>query len=168
MTRVYELFLPPQSPPLRLILSILGCDFCSPTTVSVPVTELWKETSGLNRWFEEKGTTCWRGAAGRRGELSQPLRFPPPAFRSSSITRGDMRGKGHEVMWQAMQHFSFLLHSCSRIIQQSGDTWGQKISNMLFALFPIFTLYIFIYTVHDLPDGITWRDYIIIKYRFLY
>lgn len=108
MTRVYELFLPPQSPLLKLILSILGCDFCSPTTVSVPVTELCKETSF---WIvvlkKKKGTTCWRSTAGTEGSCHTLSVSPVPlAFRSSSIRRGYMQGKrswGHMTGHAASQ-----------------------------------------------------------------
>lgn len=53
------------------------------------------------------------------GKLSHPQRSPP-AFTSSSIRGGYMQGKGYEVIWHAMQHFSLLLflllHRCSWII----------------------------------------------------
>ncbi|GAA6223957.1 uncharacterized [Lates japonicus] len=103
MTRVYELFLPPQDPLLKLILSILGCNFCSPTTVSVPVTEPWKETSELNCFFfSKKRHYLLKEHCRDRDKLSHHQRFPP-AFRSSSIRGGHMQGKGHLTCHAALQ-----------------------------------------------------------------
>lgn len=56
-----------------LSLSFLGCDFCSPTTVSVPVTELLTETSGLNGCFEKKRHYLLKERCRNWGRLSPPL-----------------------------------------------------------------------------------------------
>lgn len=91
---------------------LLGCDFCSPTTVSVPVTEFWKETSEWNQSLKKRHYLLKATQQHCRdwGKLSYPQRFPL-AFRSSSISGGHMQGKGYEVIWHAMQHFRFLLHT---------------------------------------------------------
>ncbi len=154
MTRVYLSFLPPQSPLLKLILSILGCDFCSPTTVSVPVTELWKETSELNRCFEKrkerkKGTTCWRSTAGTEASchtLSVP-HWPSHLAQSEEVT---CRAK-------VMRSYDMPCSISASIgaVGQSSDRWGcinAAISSMPCALLPIFSLQI----VHFIYIHCTW------------
>lgn len=77
----------PQSPLLKLISSILGCDFCSPTTLSLsaPVTELWKETSQLNRCFGEKALYLLKELGDEASCLTLSVPFSP--HRPSDQTR---------------------------------------------------------------------------------
>lgn len=92
-----------------LILSILGCDFCISPIVSVPDTEGQKETLQVNQCFKEKALPAEGALAGTEASY-HTISYTLLAFRSSTIRGGHMQGKGHEVMWHAMQHFSLLLH----------------------------------------------------------
>lgn len=94
MTQVYELFLPPQSPLLKLILSIPGCDFCSPTTLSVPVNELWKETSQSNRCFEEKAQPAEGALRGLRQAVT-----PSASPAGPQITLNKRRLHAGQRLW---------------------------------------------------------------------
>lgn len=91
------------------ILSILGCDFCISPIVSVPDTEGQKETLQVNQCFKEKALPAEGALAGTEASY-HTISYSLLAFRSSTIRGGHMQGKGHEVMWHAMQHFSLLLH----------------------------------------------------------
>lgn len=114
----------PQSPLLKLISSILGCDFCSPTTLSLCSSHWAVERDFTTEsLFWRKGTIPIEGAGGW-GELSHPQRpvLPPPSFRSNSIKGGYMQGKGCEVTWHAMQLPSS--YGQSDHSQQGGGRWG--------------------------------------------
>lgn len=73
MYELNELLLPPQGLLLKLMLSMLGYDFCSPTVVSVPVTEL---TSELSCGFEGKALPAEGALQGLTPEAAIPSAFP--------------------------------------------------------------------------------------------
>lgn len=104
-----------------MLFSILGCDFCISPIVSVPDTEGQKETLQVNQCFKEKALPAEGALAGT--EVSyHTISYSLLAFRSSTIRGGHMQGKGHEVMWHAMQHFSLL----SSLAQCDSDyRWGR-------------------------------------------
>lgn len=121
----------------------------------------------LHNWIvvlEKRHYTYWGRTAGGRGELSHPQRPVPPTILQIKLDY--MQGKGCEVTWHAMQHFSSLRHTSSRIIHNrvaaDEDVSMHAVCTAPNIQFTDSSLYI--YTVHDLPralsvhDRITWLN----------
>lgn len=150
---MYEPSLPSTSPLLELIISILGCNACSPTTALLAV----ERDSGTEPVFGRKRHNLLRGAWQGPGVRAVA---PSPASRPHSLSGGYMQCKGHGVMCHAMQHFRFLHQGCSRTVHNSAvtdeDGSMQRCQACSVCTAPRIqladsSLYIDIYTVHDLP-----------------
>lgn len=129
MTSVYELFLPPQSPLSHayLIHPLMWLPQSYHSLRSSHWTVEWDFRKRIVV-LKKRHNLLKEAPRGPEALLSHPSAFPHGAFRSNSIRWGHMQGKGYEVMWHAMQHFSFLHHVCSRVIHKNRAATDEDVS----------------------------------------